>query len=81
MCEEEFENNNPLIDPFIHQTLLSRPTLNWEKFDKDNAPKAFVFLPPIRTITVETIEPSIILFNAIYQPYQPIRDKSPPAQS
>jgi len=57
---------------------ISSPTTNWESFDKDNAPKAFVvsvFVPlvEISTVTAEQ-KPSIPHVPA----FHPIRDKSPP---
>ena len=76
LFRDEFEFNH-------HQPLpgnsVSGLTLNWETFDKDNAPKAFVFNPEIR---IECTGPCLDQRKPplrIHQKRQPIRDKSPPA--
>ena len=78
LFKDEDEQNHPVVDPCTHQTSISPSTLNWETFDKDNAPKAITIHPdvPIELFLVVHCPPQV--FQHFFQPYQPVRDKSPP---
>jgi hypothetical protein len=78
LIDEEFEQNNPVSDQFSHQASFSLPSLNWETFDKDNAPKAITVTPWISLELVSTATSENLLLNIIPQQKQIIRDKSPP---
>ena len=78
LFSEEYEQNHPNNDPFTKQVAVSLPTLNWETFDKDNAPKAFVFLPPLKTVTIGIIPKPSFVFRIEIESTEPVRDKSPP---
>ena len=75
LFEKESEYFHP---PHEGGSAFTCSSLNWETFDKDNAPKAFVFDPDNRI--------ELISFNAVpleqqlSSPpiFQLIRDKSPP---
>ena len=61
-----------------HGTAIARSTVTWETFDKDNASQAFI-------IEVHAGEERLMFLPAPppaalqdLQPFQPIRDKSPP---
>jgi hypothetical protein len=75
LFEEEYEANHPKT---YDGASLTQPTLTWESFDKQNAPKAFVVNPHIH------IEPLFVVHPVTEQtpdpdpPSQLIRDKSPP---
>ena len=75
---EEYEDNHPPCDPYSHLLSLSLPTLTWETFDKDNAPKAFCFQALTLIICISLfVCPRQIVPVSCY-PQQLIRDKSPP---
>ena len=78
LFDEERETNEPKLPDGC---AFANCSLTWETFDKDNAPKAFVFnaiipivLYCIVLVQVSVLEPSFRIF-------QPIRDKSPPFTS
>ncbi len=78
LFSEEDEQNHPVSDPWSHQTAFSPSTLNWETFDKDNAPKALTVSAGVQVEMLgyvycpqSTSVPSSL-------PEQPVRDKSPP---
>jgi hypothetical protein len=73
--EEEYLQHHR---PMWHTLSLDKPTLNWETFDKTNAPKAFVLTAEI-TFTLLHILP-IQVPPSPFVSFQPtiIRDKSPP---
>jgi hypothetical protein len=78
LFSEEFEQNHPRIDSHSPQPSWSRQTLNWETFDKDNAPKAisvnaWISLELVCTVTVEPL-----FSKPLPRRVQTIRDKSPP---
>jgi hypothetical protein len=80
LFEDEYEENHPAIDPFMHTCTLSLPTLTWETFDKDNAPKAITVLPFFSLKLLFTIpDHSLPALVTVYS-QQIIRDKSPPPQ-
>jgi hypothetical protein len=78
LFEDEYEENHPAIDPFTHTCAFSLPTLNWETFDKDNAPKA-ITVSPFFLLTLILILSGISLPAPVAVNLQQIiRDKSPP---
>ena len=76
---EENEKNHPNVDHFLHQTTLSLPTLNWETFDKDNAPKAIRVEPWLLLQFLKFFDTPPCYSKEVATPFQPIRDKSPPS--
>jgi hypothetical protein len=78
---DEYESAHPNVDLFSRHQTLTCSTLNWETFDKDNAPKAFQIVvdPPLERVI------GIIMDSAYRAPdfavFFPIRDKSPPVLS
>jgi hypothetical protein len=78
LFNEEFEQNHPVADPYTHQAVFSLPTLNWETFDKDNAPKAITVTPRISLELISTTPRETPLPNIVPLQVQIIRDKSPP---
>ncbi|MFI5251897.1 MAG: hypothetical protein ACHQQQ_05615 [Bacteroidota bacterium] len=75
LYQDEYRENHPERPDKVSFTLSS---LNWESFDKDNAPKAFTIHvnAPIELICV--LNAPLHTSKNSSQPYQPIRDKSPP---
>lgn len=73
--DDEYRENHPAQSGEISFTQNS---LNWETFDKDNAPKAFTVRPDVRIIPLGYIECPVQISDLHYQPVHPIRDKSPP---
>ncbi len=76
--ETEYEANHPKP---ASSTSFSSPTLTWESFDKTNATKAFVCDAGIRIECLLTLAIPILTESVTEEPYQPIRDKSPPKTS
>jgi len=79
LFEEEYEKNNPVSDVSTGQVTFSAPTLNWETFDKDNAPKAVKVEPWISLVLLAKAPEEVFYFRVIPRQYQLIRDKSPPS--
>jgi hypothetical protein len=75
LCEDEYEDNHPQLYDGISITVNST---NWETFDKDNAPKAFVFQPPQPGIVIWYISPPENHVSPSRESFQLVRDKSPP---
>jgi hypothetical protein len=75
LFDNEYKENHPGKPDTVSFTLS---TLNWETFDKDNAPKAFTVnvSVPIELICIVNAPLQISKFS--HQSYHPIRDKSPP---
>lgn len=73
--EEEYLHHHRQL---WHTLSLDKPTLNWETFDKTNAPKAFVLSVEI-SFSLFHVLPSEIPPSPLVS-HQPtiIRDKSPP---
>lgn len=76
---EVFGNEAREFQPHpVTGSTFSNPSTNWESFDKDNAPKAFVVsvFTPLAELSAVAAErkPSIPHVGA----FHPIRDKSPP---
>jgi len=73
--EEEYQANHRQASTACS---IASPTLTWESFDKENAPKAFVVDADIRIqflFLFDSDPPTLLLSHT---PFQPIRDKSPP---
>lgn len=77
LFEEEFEQNQPLCD-FSHELRFTSPTLNWESFDKTNAPQAFTLNPDFRIFVLFEIPSPTNQSIPAQRPFSDIRDKSPP---
>ena len=76
LFEHEDEANHRTVD--THEHGIGTQTVNWETFDKDNAPKAFVFHAEIQ-LHILHITAGIITFSFIHHVSDDlIRDKSPP---
>lgn len=72
--KEYLENHRQLSDTLS----FARPSVNWETFDKSNAPKAFV-VEVIDKVSLLIVLPLEISENDEFYPqYTTIRDKSPP---
>ena len=78
LFEEEYEANHPRQ---AETCSFSKPTLTWESFDKDNAPKAFVVNPYIQLACFFILPLPHIVELRLEPPFQPVRDKSPPYTS
>ncbi len=76
LFEEEYEANHPQPAGTV---AFGAPTLNWESFDKDNAPKAFVFDAGLRVEFLFVFRSSTVQVLPPHFPCEPVRDKSPPA--
>jgi len=78
LFKDEEARNHPKLPAGV---TYSVPTLNWETFDKDNAPKAFVVHGTARIDLVGffTSPPPEPLQS--HPPFQLVHDKSPPAFS
>ncbi len=76
--DEEYEaNHSTLPDDYS----INKPSVTWETFDKQNAPKAFVFDAGIRTQFLYVLSFQSVKELPPFQQYQPVRDKSPPVES
>ena len=53
-------------------------SLNWETFDKENAPKAFVFRVDVQIEPLFLLHQEELRESVAAPQFQPIRDKSPP---
>ena len=79
LFDDEYEQNHPAPTPASEGPAFSLPSLTWETFDKDNAPKA-VRVEPVITLTLLAGTPDEQFhFRVIPRHYQLIRDKSPPS--
>lgn len=74
--EDEYRESHPA---HMDGWSLSKPTLNWESFDKTNAPKAFVVDPVVPPVLVAIIDRADREIDPLICPARPVRDKSPPA--
>jgi hypothetical protein len=75
LCEEEYEQNHPEHSDTVSFTLFS---VNWETFDKDNAPKAFTVNVDPQVEFLFAVTAPLQVSKLSFQPFQPVRDKSPP---
>jgi hypothetical protein len=76
LFSDEYHRNHPGLPDQISYTL---PTLTWETFDKDNASQAFVFDIETQIQFISEAKPFFLANLQLESPYQPVRDKSPPA--
>ncbi len=75
-AEEYLENHRQLFET----PSIARPSVNWESFDKGNAPKAFI-IDLIEKLTVlYTVIPFISPDSYVHLQQYSIRDKSPPVE-
>jgi len=75
LIEDEYKENHP---PIPDVCSFTRTSLNWETFDKDNAPKAFVVNTEIQ-IEFICYSERCVRENLISQRSpEPVKDKSPP---
>ena len=76
LFENEYEQNHR---PVSQTSSIGSPTVNWETFDKSNAPKAFVFNAEVAIQLLHLASvPSIPLYHHLVDD-DLIRDKSPPS--
>jgi hypothetical protein len=73
--DDENRDNHPVVPAGV---TFSASSLNWETFDKNNAPEAFAF---DAHVAIEPLFQSTLLPPSINIPYERqelVRDKSPP---
>lgn len=73
--EDENRENHPVIPAGLAYTAIS---LNWETFDKNNAPEAFAFDAIVAIEPLFQISQPPQLNNIPYEREELVRDKSPP---
>ncbi len=75
---EEYERNHPAAVSDTVVPLFTLPSLTWETFDKDNAPKAIRIDPMFILQVIQRVPEESVL--TVIDSRQPgtIRDKSPP---
>jgi hypothetical protein len=78
LFSEEYEQYHSSSIADTCGTSFSMSTINWETFDKDNAPKAIKIEPWISLQLICIAPEENIPWNIVPQPKQLIRDKSPP---
>ena len=76
---EEFERNHPPIDPCSGRAVLNLPSLNWETFDKDNAPKAITVIPEFFLLRIGPVPEEQLPTIPSTRLQHRVRDKSPPS--
>ena len=76
LFEHEVEANHRTVD--THEHGIGTQTVNWETFDKDNAPKAFVVNTEIHFQILHIAAVPTIPFFIHQVDNDLIRDKSPP---
>lgn len=57
---------------------FAKPSVNWETFDKSNAPKAFTVHPSIGIGLLHLVPARNESLDPFCRPFHPVRDKSPP---
>lgn len=72
--KEYLENHRQLSDTLS----FARPSVNWETFDKSNAPKAFVVEVIDKVSLLIILPPAISETDEFFPQHTTIRDKSPP---
>jgi hypothetical protein len=78
LFEDEYEKNNPLPSSVPTFTYSS---VNWESFDKTNAPKAFVFIVP-RDFILLCLNPPVLGEELPASlPFRVVHNNSPPSVS
>lgn len=75
----EMEANDDIVDILGEFGSISNSALNWETFDKDNAPKAFVCTPVMPMQLLYVVSPIRFSRHPLLTFSHPVRDKSPPA--
>ncbi len=76
LFQDEYKENHPARSNAFSIQQLS---LNWETFDKDNAPQAFSFAIATTVTVFGEITPRSSLNKIAFISYRLIKDKSPPA--
>jgi len=76
LIERENDENHPQHYSTLSITL---PSLNWETFDKDNAPKALTIAVALHIDFLFNVHSVPNTPKVSFQPFQPVRDKSPPS--
>ena len=76
LFDEEYDANHRSVS---NTPAVGSPTVTWETFDKSNAPKAFVLRVDVVFEPLQIVPLFVIPQPLPYLPYQPVRDKSPPA--
>jgi hypothetical protein len=76
--EKEYEQNHPSSSMAL---AFSPSSVNWETFDKDNAPKAFVLDARERIQVIGSVNPQFCQLVPLTVPLHVVRDKSPPGSS
>lgn len=77
---EVFDRENEQDHPsFTCTASITSSSINWETFDKDNAPQAFVIQPEFRILLIEFVSDHPAVPLPIVRPFEHIRDKSPPS--
>ena len=80
LFDDEYEENHPApTDPGT--TAFTTSSLNWETFDKENAPKAFTIEPSFQLECLFPLPTSNVRIFPPCTPFFDIRDKSPPSAS
>lgn len=76
LFEKEYEENHP---PAATTTsAVTRPSLTWETFDKDNAVKSFTIDPSVRLVLLLRSLAVPAPQRHQFRPFRLTRDKSPP---
>jgi len=73
--EEEYKASHPVS---TGAASLSTPSVNWESFDKTNAPQAFTFDAGVSSVPLGVVADAEPVRNIFRPPVHPVRDKSPP---
>ena len=81
LFSDEYEQNHPATGSTSSQPAYARQTLNWETFDKDNAPKAISVNAWISLKLIASIPDEHLFSKLLPRELQTIRDKSPPLSS
>lgn len=75
LFDDEYQSSHPSRSA---APAISSSALNWETFDKDNAPQAIVVTAAITTICLLTVSDTFEVQPSAFLPFKLIRDKSPP---
>jgi hypothetical protein len=75
LFEEEYEANHRTMS---EETSFAAPSLNWESFDKNNAPRAFVVHVTFHVDLLLRFSPPQLPPLQVSENRNPVRDKSPP---
>ncbi len=78
LFEDEYQANHPKK---YDTCSLTQPSITWESFDKENAPKAFVVDAQIRIHVLFLLHSQPYTLPLPELQYQPVRDKSPPLEA